>query len=110
MHMTPHPAAAKIVAWVQMNPSTLILTLLIHIHLPILSQHHIQPIVSACNKLNQGDKLGDNQQLNFEFFSIICPLIYPPPPRSLRDRDFHFKILSIFLIIENVKTLSPSLP
>ena len=65
--------------------STLILTLLIiHILLPILSQHHIQPIVSACNK---GDKLKDHQQLTFEFFSRICVLILPPPPSFFLKRQ-----------------------
>ena len=53
--------------------STLILALLIiHILLPILSQHNIPPILSACNK---GDKLKGHQQLTFEFFSIILVLI-----------------------------------
>ena len=69
---------------------TPILTLLIiHILLPILSQHHTQPIVSACNK---GDKLKDYQQFTFEFFSRICVLISPLPllPPSLRDRFQNF--------------------
>ena len=79
--------------------STLTVTLLVfHILLPILSEHHIQPIVSECNK---GDKLKDHQQLTFEFFSRICVLISPLTllPPSLRDRDFHFKILSSILTI-----------
>ena len=86
--------------------STLILTLLvIHILLPILSQHHIQPIVSACNK---GGKLKDHQQLTFEFFSRIFVLIslLSLLPSSLRDRFQNFVKLFDH---KNVKTLSPSL-
>ena len=51
--------------------STPILTLLIiHILLPILSQHHTQPIVSACYK---DDKLKDHQQLTLNsLVELVC--------------------------------------
>ena len=49
-------------------------------YLPILSQHHIQPIATACNK---DYKLRDHQQLTFEIFSRTFMLIYPPSPSFL---------------------------
>ena len=72
------PIVPKTVAWAQH-------LLIIHILLPILSQHHIQPIVSACSK---GDRLKGHHQLTFEFFSRICVVISPLPllPPSSRDR------------------------
>ena len=67
----------------------------IHILLPIFSQHHIQPIVSACNK---GDKLKDHEQFTLEFFSTISVLIFPLPLLSPSLRD-GFQNLSNFLTI-----------